>query len=85
MHKSHAQALSRAVRRRPRAPAADLLDDRGIRRSPASLRTGAVGLEVMHRFIERLFGTDPNYRRLIFWSIGLSTVIAVLLVLERWG
>ena len=39
----------------------------------------------MHRFIERLFGTDPNYRRLIFWSIGLSTVIAVLLVLERWG
>ena len=36
-------------------------------------------------FFKWLFGTDPNYRRLIFWSIGLSAIIALLLVLDRWG
>ena len=39
----------------------------------------------MRGLFKWLLGTDPNYRRLILWSTGLSAIIAFLLVLERWG
>lgn len=39
----------------------------------------------MRGFFQWLFGTDPHYRRLIFWSIGLTVVIVILFALEWWG